>query len=293
MKKVILILVSLVVATGAFYAYKSYRKAQKPRAYTDAKKLALLQKGIGQNSKKFLQKFVKSGSCIVDIGCGTGEVTRMIADMVTDSGLVVAVDKDAKALTDAKKIGAEKGYENIVYVNKSTKDLSPQLLQSLIKNKKIDAVYSRLLLLFQKKPAETLTLMYDLLPKGGILACEEVIGKTESSNPKLPVFEKVTKLKVQLIKARGGNANIGEKFKGMFKKLGLKKIQEFSGAQARFDAETGKKFISRSMKKKIQKFVKHGLATEPEMLNLIKQIKENKQIKEYIFPKIVQVIGIK
>lgn len=293
MKRIIPLLVALSIGFGSYYAYNSYRKAQKPRAYTDAKKLALLQKGIGSNSQKFLQKFVKQGNCIVDVGCGTGEVTRIIADMVTESGLVVAIDKDKKALADAKKIGSEKGYKNIVYLNKATKDLSPKLLQSLIRDKNIDAVYSRILLIFQKKPTETLQFMYNILPKGGILACEEVIGKTESSNPKLPIFEKVTKLKVQLIKAKGGNANIGENLKDMFKRLKLRKIKEFAETQARFNAEIGKKFIGRSMKKKIQKIVKHGLATKSEMINLIKQVKESQKIKEYIFPQIIQVMGIK
>ncbi len=57
---------------------------------------------------------------VLDAGCGTGRVTKIIADTVK-KGKVYAVDKDANMIANAKK--NLKDFSNIVFIKSDLPDI--------------------------------------------------------------------------------------------------------------------------------------------------------------------------
>jgi hypothetical protein len=55
-------------------------------------RLQILNRIIGQHSRKFLSNFLKRGMCIAEIGCGTGNMLGWLSQKVGSKGKVYAVD---------------------------------------------------------------------------------------------------------------------------------------------------------------------------------------------------------
>ena len=71
--------------------------------------LGLLEKGFNEQTQYFLQKHgLKPGMKVLDIGCGLGFMTQIIAERVGDSGKVVAIDNSDNQIKAASKRTPEK-----------------------------------------------------------------------------------------------------------------------------------------------------------------------------------------
>src|ERR1051325_810815 len=51
----------------------------------------------------FVSAGIKPGMRVLDVGCGAGEVSRIVTELVGPSGKVVAIDTDGDALDFAKR----------------------------------------------------------------------------------------------------------------------------------------------------------------------------------------------
>src|SRR3954452_2045675 len=56
------------------------------------------------------------GMHVLDIGCGTGDVSMLLADAVGDTGSVVAFDREARAIDVAKPKARAAGFRRIEFV---------------------------------------------------------------------------------------------------------------------------------------------------------------------------------
>ncbi|MBC7330781.1 class I SAM-dependent methyltransferase [bacterium] len=77
--------------------------------YLSGEKVEILAKG----ESLFPQMGIKEGKIIVDFGCGPGAFTIPIARIVGKSGIVFAIDKNEKFLSDLKEMAEGEGLDNI------------------------------------------------------------------------------------------------------------------------------------------------------------------------------------
>src|SRR5215510_12318744 len=56
---------------------------------------------------------VQPGMRVLDIGCGAGDVSMLLAEAVGPSGLVVAIDREARAVETARSRAEAAGHRNI------------------------------------------------------------------------------------------------------------------------------------------------------------------------------------
>jgi ubiquinone/menaquinone biosynthesis C-methylase UbiE len=106
------------------------------------------------------------GMRVLDIGCGSGEVTRAIADLVGLSGSVVGVDGSAVALSAANAATDLVKYKNISYQQCDLNSLAPHLGL-------FDAVVGRRVLMYVPQPASVVTKLLSMLKPGGTIALQE------------------------------------------------------------------------------------------------------------------------
>jgi len=68
---------------------------------------------LAERKSLFPQMGIKEGKTVVDFGCGPGTFTIPIARAVGKEGIVYAVDKNEKSLSDLKKMAEEEGLDSI------------------------------------------------------------------------------------------------------------------------------------------------------------------------------------
>jgi ubiquinone/menaquinone biosynthesis C-methylase UbiE len=71
----------------------------------------------------FLRKWLGLGSkfsaVVVDIGCGSGYFTRIVAGCMKGNGRVIGVDSDRKLVKEAERICKERGFSNVQFLTGS------------------------------------------------------------------------------------------------------------------------------------------------------------------------------
>jgi ubiquinone/menaquinone biosynthesis C-methylase UbiE len=105
---------------------------------------------------------IERGMRVLDLGCGSGDASLLIARMVGASGLVVGVDESAQAIDEAEKratVASRCYWMRFVRANPDT----------FVPPERFDAVVVRLSLLRQGEPATFLRLSACVRPDGVII----------------------------------------------------------------------------------------------------------------------------
>lgn len=151
-----------------------------------------------------LKAGIEKGTRCIDIGCGSGSVTRMIADIVGKSGHVVGVDIDGKYLKYCRSISHQR---NIDFVRD---DIAKSRLHE---TEGFDIVFSRFLFVHLKDRKSALRTMKRLLKPGGSMVIQELDHAPGSwlCYPEDRNVEALRRLYVALLKISGGDPFAGRK----------------------------------------------------------------------------------
>ncbi|PQQ42248.1 class I SAM-dependent methyltransferase [Photorhabdus luminescens] len=99
---------------------------------------------------------IRTGMQILEIGCGTGDLTRLIANRVGPSGHVMALDMSSEAIRIAHSRLYESGNKHITFVQADADTFSS--------DQRFDALIGRYVLMYQPDPARTLRHLSRLCP---------------------------------------------------------------------------------------------------------------------------------
>jgi SAM-dependent methyltransferase len=109
---------------------------------------------------------IQPGMRVLDIGCGAGDVSMLLADAVGPSGLVVAIDREARAIETTRSRGDAAGHRNIEAVVATDDDIPVA--------RPFDAALGRFVLHHQRDPVTMIRRAASALRSGGIVAFHEV-----------------------------------------------------------------------------------------------------------------------
>ena len=180
-----------------------------------AARLDLLDDILGPHSRRFLvDAGLHEGAAVLEVGCGTGNMTRFLAAKVGPLGRVVAVDASEAQLEVARARFTEAGHGHVTFVcaRVETLDLPPR---------SFDLACSRLVLMHLRAPQQAVARMVDLLAPGGVLACEETSASSLMTVPRLPVFHAVNDVLLKVGAATGIDLDIGDRLYQMMVRAGL------------------------------------------------------------------------
>jgi SAM-dependent methyltransferase len=156
---------------------------------------------------------VHEGMRVLDLGCGGGDVTLALAQLVGAQGAVVGIDVDDVKLGLAREDAADAGMQHVEYrVGDAT---------SLDARDEYDVVYARLLLTHLADPAAMLARMVAATRPGGTVVVEDLDHSAVYSYPTLPALTTFVALYNEVARRRGGDPEIGPKVLGMFRAAGL------------------------------------------------------------------------
>lgn len=157
-----------------------------------------------------------SGSRVLDLGCGPGDVSFLAAQIVGPTGRVVGVDRAPEAIAAARRRAAARGLVQVRFIEAPLDSLESD---------EVDAVIGRFILMHQRDPAVTLAHASKFLRRGGAVVMVEshLDGLTPAwqSWPASAAYAHVIDVMRRTITAAGGRTDMGLRLRSTFLDAGL------------------------------------------------------------------------
>ncbi len=163
---------------------------------------------------------VKAGWKCLDAGSGPGLVTMDLRELVGPAGEVTALEPSPFYLEQCRKETAEKGYNNIHFVQGKVEDTT-------LPSNEFDLVFSRWVLSFAPDPEKFIVPLIQSLKPGGILAVQDYYYEGLSLWPLGGPFDGMADVVRTYYRAAGGDPYVTGKLPGLFRTHGASLI-EFS-----------------------------------------------------------------
>lgn len=162
---------------------------------------------------------------VLDVGCGSGDVTFLAADLVGLSGEVVGVDRERKAVDWANARARSRGMRNVNFV-----EGDPAEMQF---DRQFDAIVGRLVLMYYPDPIDAIRELMPHVRPEGLIIFQELDMANACSLPVAPLFERSMAWIRQTLSATGARLELGLELYPVFLAAGL------PGPSMRIDALIG------------------------------------------------------
>jgi ubiquinone/menaquinone biosynthesis C-methylase UbiE len=147
-----------------------------------ANRLRILHNIYGPGARDLLLRAgIQRGMSVVDLGCGVGMTTQLLAELVGPTGEVVGVDYSAAQVEQARALLPAE-LSNVSFIEASATDTG-------LRREAFDVVYCRFLLIHLQDPESALREMHALLKPEGIMAIEDGDLTSARSEPRSKLEE--------------------------------------------------------------------------------------------------------
>jgi SAM-dependent methyltransferase len=141
-----------------------------------ANRLRILHDVYGPGARQLLLRAgLRRGMSVVDLGCGVGMTTQLLAEIVGPTGQVIGVDYSAAQVEQARALLPSE-LSNVRFAEASATDTG-------LPREAFDLVFCRFLLIHLQEPEAALREMHELLKPEGIMAIEDGDLTSASSEP--------------------------------------------------------------------------------------------------------------
>jgi ubiquinone/menaquinone biosynthesis C-methylase UbiE len=161
----------------------------------------------------FRQAGIREGMRVVDIGCGVGDTTTLLARIVGPAGSVIGVDQDASSLEVAEGTVAEAGLSNV--------DFQHWTLPDIDLDAPVDALAGRLTLIHLDDPVSMLTELTRYVRPGGVVTFQDITISRARSVPEVPLMTRWIDWSSAGMAQSGADPDFGDQLPAVFRRAGL------------------------------------------------------------------------
>ena len=215
-----------------------------------------------ENDYATLKSLLKPGMQVLDVGCGTGAISKDIAKKVGPQGHVTAIDNTEHFIISGKETYSD--VENLELIHTD--------LFEYTTDKKFDLIVTARTLQWLSNPVQALAKMKSMLKPGGWLSVLDYNHTAIEWQPEPPASMLV--FYAAFLRWRndaGMNNRVADDAAGYFEELGIKSIEVFDAAQTYKKGESD--FISKigiwSKVASSMQMVDEGYITNQERLKAI------------------------
>ena len=227
---------------------------------------------------------IKPGMTCLDVGCGGGDVTLELADLVGPKGKVIGWDIDETKIELARREAEERHHDNVEFrlLDISESDGAPEF----------DVVYARFLLTHLGDPVGALARMLRVVQPNGLVILEDIDCTGCFCHPYSAAFWRFIELYTQTAQRRGGDPNIGPRLPGMLLEAGVEEVKMNVVQPAALDGEV-KLMIPLTMENIVDSVLAEGLASKADLDTLIDELYEFSHNPRTVVshPRVVQAWG--
>jgi 2-polyprenyl-3-methyl-5-hydroxy-6-metoxy-1,4-benzoquinol methylase len=206
---------------------------------------------------------IKPGMACLDVGCGGGDVTFELADLVDPRGKVVGWDIDETKLALARREAEERRQGNVDFrvSDVGESDGAPEF----------DVVYARFLLTHLSDPIGALARILRMLQPGGIVILEDIDCTGCFCYPYSAAFWRYMELYTQTARRRGGDPDIGLRLPAMLFESGVERVQMNVVQPSPLDGDV-KLVTPLTMENIVDSVLAEKLATRAELDRIIDEL---------------------
>ena len=160
---------------------------------------------------------VEKGMRVLDIGCGTGDVSVTAAAATGETGAVLGIDRGEAGVAAAREKAARLGLTNVTFEQHEVSDFHAE--------EPFDAVVARFVLMHQTDPALTLRSVLKNVRSGGVAVMieshMELLAAGCHSEPHSPLYDEIVRWKCQVVGGAGADLHAGGRLRSVFLDAGL------------------------------------------------------------------------
>jgi len=172
-----------------------------------------------KNDYRNLESILKPGMKVLDVGCGTGSISKDIATIVGENGKVTGIDNTENFILSGKE--SHKDIKNLDLIHIDLFDFNPE--------EKFDLIVSARVLQWLSNPKEALLKMKSLLKPNGQISILDYDHTNLNWNPSPP--ESMQAFYNTFLKWRqdaGMNNRIGEDLPNLLNEVGFHSVEKIN-----------------------------------------------------------------
>ena len=205
----------------------------------------------------FADAGIRSGMTVLDVGCSSGDVSFLLAQIVGQTGHVTGLDRDEIALDLASKRVQQLNLKNISFIQgdltRPLPDCSP-----------FNAAVARRVIMYLPNPVDAVRRIASLVRPGGIIAfLEHDATMVPGRRIPLPLQEKVNRWIWQTVERENADINIGFALPKILKDAGL--TVEHIRAEAIIQTPETRYPTVPIIRAMLPRIIERGVATEAEI----------------------------
>jgi ubiquinone/menaquinone biosynthesis C-methylase UbiE len=200
---------------------------------------------------------IREGMRVLDVGCGSGDVTFLLAGLLGQSGAVVGIDHDAAALTVASQRAVSADLANMSFARCALTELPGAL-------GKFDAIVGRRVLMYQADAVAAVRALTRSLNPGGVVVFQEHdTTMVPACLDAFPLHRQATRWIQQMIEREGADLHIGFNLHRIFRQAGLD-VEEVR-AECVLQTPDRPYGLGHIVRACLPRIVAHGVATADEI----------------------------
>lgn len=206
----------------------------------------------------FVRAGIGPGMHVLDVGCGAGDVSFLLARMVGPSGAVVGVDRSEDAVAMANARAQAMGLAQVSFSQGELDDISL--------DQPVDAAVGRFVLMYSSEPSIALRRVAANVRAGGIVAFQEMNVAEAKSFPYVDLFEQSMRWIIETLDREKVKNLMGLGLYRTFVEAGLPPPQMIMGARVEGSSDSlGYQIVAQVVKSLLPVMEKLGIANEKEV----------------------------
>jgi SAM-dependent methyltransferase len=153
------------------------------------------------------------GMRVLDVGCGAGDTTALVAGLVGETGEVVGVDRVAAAVAAARARAEAHRLHNVSFLEGDPAEM--------VFERPFDAVTGRYVPQFQRDPAAMLRKIAAHVRRGASIVFQECDWDGARSSPPSPLYDQCCRWFVETLRLLNTETHMGAKLHSTFVTAGL------------------------------------------------------------------------